>query len=250
MTVSGDDLDSFYEQVGSLLESQTTVLADRVRFESIRRDDEFVSENIGMYLWLADALILTDKSPYRETLSLQALEDFLSELRSFMEKWQTPPISCWLFDDHVQSISQGDFERMLDALGLYHAVKVYPWTTESDVRTGLREIRETHRHFRFRSADYAIHFKILALSDAGWSWGEVIEFLNQSELDEARLARDIDERESQLANAGRSREEIDSILYQEFPPPEDDGLAYDTIRSRRDAVKKYIGKIESVLAGN
>ncbi len=159
MTINENEFNDFIKKVDPILARYPSCLESRKKFSELRDNQDFKAENQKMYSKTEFFLI---EAPYwLDSLSPEDLESYLFEIEKFVQKWETRPISSWIFCDSTEKIKEALAMRF-HALGKFETIEVYPWSTKEDVKAKFDEIRKRQKYIRIRPEDYAVNFKIKA----------------------------------------------------------------------------------------
>ena len=89
-------------------------------------------------------------------------------------------------------------------------------TTKEEVKRQYDKIRQMQPSFKHNPKTFPVKFKIKALRDNDWKWPDIMDFLSRGEESHQEYEARINAREEELKNQGKTVEEIDKILDQEF----------------------------------
>ena len=242
MTIKQNEFNEFIKKVDPILSRYPSCLESRRKFSELRDNQDFKAENHEMYA--ATEFFLIEAPDWADRLSPEDLESYLLEIEKFVEKWETRPISSWLFCDSTEGLKEVLATRF-HASGKFETIEVYPWSTKEDVKAEFDEIRKRQPYIPIRPELYAVNFKIKALRDANWHWAEIQSFLtreNGTDVDK-QVESASNSRTAELKKAGKNEGEIDEILDREFPLYQVDQqieneINYDALRKRKDAADK------------
>lgn len=245
MAITEADLVWFREEYVKIKGRYPSPLSDKERFKELCADQDFVEENACLFQVIVDAWTQANTDP--ESFPSDGLKVLLEGIAEFAERWETPPINPWLTPGAVRPRTREEMEALFDHAGLTCEIKVYPWTTKQNVMQAFERIREEQKVLRLNRELWPSIFQIHGLREAGWSWREILPFVEGSEA----YLEGYEQRQQELEQEGRSEEEIDRILDQEFPMEEYDkmvnGLKYDTVRMRARKAERLIQELLSVF---